>query len=164
LLNLRLPGTLSVVITPDLCPNAIRFIFACLCLLLLSLLYRVRYLQYSPSSCSTLTLWVARDLLSYSPFLSRDAYPSLGLSTKKLTWSTYLRGIFLMKASPASSLPKGKEGFGLYRGLNIVQRRGRTIFVPLWCLSVSRGRGGLISLVLGVYTQEGTCSGCLQCV
>jgi len=36
LLNLQLPGTLFVVMTLDLCLHAIRFTFACLCLLLLS--------------------------------------------------------------------------------------------------------------------------------
>jgi len=36
LLNLQLPGTLFVVMTLDLCLHGILFIFACLCLLLLS--------------------------------------------------------------------------------------------------------------------------------
>jgi len=116
------------------------FIFAYLCMLLFSLLYRVRYLRYSLSLCSTLTLWVACDLLSYSSRLSRDAYPSFGLSTKKLTWPSSLREIFLMKAPLTASFPKGKEGFGLYYGLNIAQRQGGLICSSLVPQRRSRAR------------------------
>jgi len=65
-----------------------------------------------------------------------------------------------MKASPASSLPKGKGGFDLFYGLNIAskaqraylfiwgldvaQGRGRTLSVRLWCLNIARRRGRLI--------------------
>jgi len=53
-----------------------------------------------------------------------------------------------MKASPASSLPKGKREFGLFFGLSIAQRRGRTIFVHFWCLDIAQWCGGLIRPVL----------------
>jgi len=48
-----------------------------------------------------------------------------------------------MKASPASSLPKGKEGFDLFHGLNLARRRGRTISVHPWCLTSLKGAEGL---------------------
>jgi len=51
-----------------------------------------------------------------------------------------------MKAPPASSLPKGKIEFDLFFGLNIAQRRGRTISVHFWCLDIAQRRGDLSHL------------------
>jgi len=53
-----------------------------------------------------------------------------------------------MKASPTSSLPKGKREFDLFFGLNIAQSRGRTVSVHFSCLDIAQRRGGLITPVL----------------
>ena len=67
-----------------------------------------------------------------------------------------------MKASSASSLPKGKREFDLFFDLNIAQRRGRTVSVHFRCPDIAQRRRGLIVPVLGIYARGETCSGCPQ--
>ena len=52
-----------------------------------------------------------------------------------------------MKASLALSLPKGKEVFGLYYGLNIAQRRGGLICSSLVPQRRSRARRAYLTCV-----------------
>jgi len=68
------------------------------------------------------------------------------------TWPSYLRGIFLMKASPASSLPKDKGGFNLFYGLNIAQRRKARICSSGASTSL-KGEGGLYLFISGASTS-----------
>ena len=53
-----------------------------------------------------------------------------------------------MKASPSSSLPKGKGGFDLFYGLNIAQRRKGCICSPRASTSL-KGKGGIYLFIFG---------------